>query len=400
MGRLCCTPNGWFLINTLCIFAVVTQLGFNLRDFFYPRLTNTRVETRGLQGQDFPLIFKICIQPAFNKTALEETGYGYGQVFRYFQGRSVFNKSVFGWAGHTNESGTYGTVEEVYRKISTYVPEDVIEKIFLDFESGARFKLNHSHVYLERVNFPLNCLSLNLTKYPEVKNNQIQSLNFRFNGRQNISSIQINAQGRNLISHRDLFHNSFYSTGDALISDAGYLKKYGIEISENVYVEEDPSKYCKEYPNEKYESFADCDNQYVRNVCKKHNIFPIWLTDDFKNVTIQHFLSEEEASGLGLSASSKLTGTLIYSKLNTDFFPGEHWMRIFTGLEKSPCATPCRTFHTKTKFLSSVKEKKDDTFGLKLFFIPEMTVTTTDFVKPTISSMLSEVVILHMIRLN
>ena len=75
-------------------------------------------------------------------------------------------------------------------------------------------------------------------------------------------------------------------------------------------------------------------------------------------------------------------------------------MRIFTGLEKSPCATPCRTFHTKTKFLSSVKEKKDDIFGLKLFFIPEMTVTTTDFVKPTISSMLSEVVILDMIELN
>ena len=28
----------------------------------------------------------------------------------------------------------------------------------------------------------------------------------------------------------------------------------------------------------------------------------------------------------------------------------------------------------------------------RLFFIPEMVVTTTDFVKPTISSMLSEVV--------
>ena len=75
-------------------------------------------------------------------------------------------------------------------------------------------------------------------------------------------------------------------------------------------------------------------------------------------------------------------------------FPGEHWMQIFTGLEKSPCATPCTTFHTKTKFLSSVKEKKDDSFRFKLYFIPEMMVTTTDFVKPTISSMLSEVAIL------
>ena len=305
MVRLCCNPDGWFLINLLCIFAVVTQLGFNLRDFFIPRLTNTRVETRSLRGEDFPLIFKICIQPAFNTTALEETGYGH--LFKYFQGQSRFNKSVFGWAGHTNDSGTYGTVEEVYRKVSSYAPEDVIEKIFLDFETGARLMLNHTHVYLGRINFPLNCLSLNLTKYPEVKNNQIQTLHFRFNRRKNISSIQINALGRTQISHRELFHNSFYSSGDAVVSDAGYLKKYGIEISENVYVEEDPSKHCREYPNEEYESFADCDNQYVRNVCKKHNIFPIWLTDDFTNVTVQRFLSDEEASALALAASSKLT---------------------------------------------------------------------------------------------
>ena len=306
MVRLCCTLDGWFLINTLCIFAVVTQLAFNLRDFFIPRLTNTRVETRNIQGDDFPLIFKICIQPAFNKTAIEETGYGH--LFKYFQGRSRFNKSVFGWAGHTSDSGTYGTVEEVYRKVSSYAPEDVIEKIFLDFETGPRLFLNLTHVHLGRVNFPLNCLSLNLSRYPEVKNNQIKTLEFRFNnGRKNITSIQINAVGRHLVSHRDLFHNSFYSSGDALISDPGYMKKYGIEISENVYVEEDVSKHCREYPNEDYESFADCDDQYVRKVCKKHNIHPIWLADDFTNVTVQHFLSDEEASALALSASSEPT---------------------------------------------------------------------------------------------
>ena len=306
MGRLCCkSPNGWFLINTLCIFAVVTQLAFNLRDFFIPRLTNTRVETREIQGYDFPLIFEICIQPAFNKTALEETGYGH--EYRYFQGKSMFNNSVFGWAGHTNDSSTYGTVEEVYRKVSSFAPEDVIGKIDLRFESGARLWLNHSHVYLARVNYPLNCFSLNLAKFPEVKNNRIQALTLRFNGEgKNITSIQVNTRGRNLVSHRDLFHNSFYSTGDAIVSDAGYFKKYGVEISENVYVEEDSSKHCREYPNEKYESFADCDNQHVRNVCKKHNIYPIWLTDDFTNVTIQHFF-DKEASALGSSASGELT---------------------------------------------------------------------------------------------
>ena len=58
-------------------------------------------------------------------------------------------------------------------------------------------------------------------------------------------------------------------------------------------------------------------------------------------------------------------------------------MQIFTGLEKSPCATPCRTFHTKTKFLSSVKEKTDNSLRVKLFFV---LITITEFVKPTTSS--------------
>ena len=211
----------------------------------------------------------------------------------------MFNKSVFGWAGHTKDSGIYGTVEEVFRKVTSYSPEDVIKRITLYFESGARIGLNHSYVYLERANYPLNCWNFNLKNFPEVKNDLIQSIYFWFNGRKNISSIQIKAQGRHLVSHRDLFHNSFYSTGDAVIGDPGFYKKYGIEISENVYVEEDPSKDCRDYPNKEYESFADCDNQYVRNVCKKHDINPVWLTNDFANVTVQYFLSDDEAANLG-----------------------------------------------------------------------------------------------------
>ena len=66
-------------------------------------------------------------------------------------------------------------------------------------------------------------------------------------------------------------------------------------------------------------------------------------------------------------------------------------MRVFAGEQKSPCATPCRTFHTSSKFLSSVEERTDDSFRVKIFLVPEIGVTITDFVKPTISSMLSEV---------
>ena len=52
------------------------------------------------------------------------------------------------------------------------------------------------------------------------------------------------------------------------------------------------------------------------------------------------------------------------------------WSVSVAGQEKSPCTTPCRTFHTKTKFLSSVKEKTDNSFRVKLFFVL-ITVTVT-----------------------
>ena len=53
---------------------------------------------------------------------------------------------------------------------------------------------------------------------------------------------------------------------------------------------------------------------------------------------------------------------------------GEDWRKLFLGFTKSPCFLPCSIFHTKTKFISSVKEINEDKFRLKLFFIPEMQV--------------------------
>ena len=304
MVRPCCTPNIWFFVNSICVLAVVTQLAFNFRDFVFPRLTNTRVETRSIHEEPFPLIFKFCIKPAFNKAALEETGYGYGGVYKYFQGRSNFNKSIYGWAGHTNDSGTYATVQEVYQKVSSYAPEDVIQKITLTFKESPGFSLNHSHVDLA-IQYPFNCLRLNLSKIPEIGNKKLLYLTFSFYGKKNITSVQVIPYGRHLIGPRDFFHYYLYSTGDAIISEEGHLKRYAVEISENIYVEEDKDKHCREYPNEEYESFGDCDHEYLKMICKKHDIYPVWLNNDFTNTTTRFVLSEEEQSRLKATRTSK-----------------------------------------------------------------------------------------------
>ena len=98
------------------------------------------------------------------------------------------------------------------------------------------------------------------------------------------------------------------------------MKRYGVEISENIYVEEDKDKHCREYPNEQYESFGDCDHKYLKMVCKKHDIYPIWLTNNFTNTTTRFVLSDEEQSWLALSGGDSLHKKGVRNRISMTFF--------------------------------------------------------------------------------
>ena len=65
----------------------------------------------------------------------------------------------------------------------------------------------------------------------------------------------------------------------------GNFRKYAVEISKNVYLEEDKSKNCKNYPNPDFVSYMECDEQYMKDICNSFNLAPIWLYDDFQKVT-------------------------------------------------------------------------------------------------------------------
>ena len=253
-------------------------------------MTNTREETKTLEGRDFPLVFKICIQPSFSKPAAFQDA-GYKSLYHYFLGQSRFNSSIYGWAGHaSNLSGLKSTVKLVYNNISRATPQNAIDYIYLQFSDGKlKLNLSHNHVYLQRVNYPMNCFTLNLTKHPQVKEHGLQTMSFYFKkAKTNITHVQINVQGSHIAGYRDLFDHSFYSTGDAIEGKTGFLSKYGVEIRENVFVEDDQSKHCVDYPTVKFENFGDCDNQYMLDTCAKEGVLPIWLVDNFEHVTTYH----------------------------------------------------------------------------------------------------------------
>ena len=65
-------------------------------------------EKRKLSEIEFPVVFKICINPGFYEDQLNKAGYS--KVGFYFDGISKYNDSIIGWAGHTEDGGVYGNV--------------------------------------------------------------------------------------------------------------------------------------------------------------------------------------------------------------------------------------------------------------------------------------------------
>ena len=75
----------------------------------FPSGTFTHVREKKLDDIEFPAVFKICIDPSANMTELKDVGYDL--IWHYFTGRSSFNKTIFGWGGHTQDGREIASVE-------------------------------------------------------------------------------------------------------------------------------------------------------------------------------------------------------------------------------------------------------------------------------------------------
>ena len=69
-----------------------------------------------------------------------------------------------------------------------------------------------------------------------------------------------------------------------------------VDITQRVFVEEDPSTTCRNYPNLDYLSYEECDSHFVRNLLP--GLTPVWMTEDFAAVSTQVY-DENWTSHLG-----------------------------------------------------------------------------------------------------
>ena len=206
----------FLLANLTCFIAFTVQFGNVFICYMWPQRTGSNMEEKKLRDIDFPVIFKICVRPGFNSTAFEELGYIRATNWQFFTGRSKYNRSIIGWAGHTNQSGVQGTVQEVVDRVRMHNVKDVLKKIILTTFTHERIVIDFRlYVTIWRINYPTNCYTLDLTNNTDVKDKGVQKLKIQFQTLEK-SSLEIMLQDKKLVCNRNIQYHKFYFSGDEI----------------------------------------------------------------------------------------------------------------------------------------------------------------------------------------
>ena len=94
---------------SIAFIAHVGYIGYELLYPEFPEIVNRKIS---LKDMEFPVLFRICVNEA-NLTEANEKFHdvGYTDLWKFFHGESMYNDSFYGWAGHTENGTTMGSVE-------------------------------------------------------------------------------------------------------------------------------------------------------------------------------------------------------------------------------------------------------------------------------------------------
>ena len=243
--------------------------------------------------KDFPLLTRVCVRPGFDMAALREAGYN--STDSYFTGKSRFNSSVIGWAGHTKDGKVKpDSIEGLFEglkqnvSLSAYLDSIMVTTIH---EQKVTLKINEV-AKNDRINYPDNCQTLDVTQNNRIKNEGVKDIQFRFHSFPANVSIYVILLGKSSACSRTLTELAFFQSGDRITFASSWEKRFAIKILGNRFVEEDPGNDCRNYPNGDFLSYKDCDDDYLRKEVDRISpgLKPIWLTDNLNLATPQKVL--------------------------------------------------------------------------------------------------------------
>ena len=329
----------WALAYFFSTSLFFVQLFKLLPNYFAPTMTYTEVTNVPLKDIDFPLDFEICLKPLLNRTALQE--FGYLSQFHYTVGANLDN-TLIGWAGHNStlcaghkNNSAAASAEEVLKAARMNVTKHILSGVYIStFGGNSTANLVYT-VTLDKINWLYECFTLNLSNVRRTDLNGMEGVAIYFNRTEDIvlkTSFELRVMGTTLASRREIQEHRLYASGNAMKLSSGAVKQdtvssFIVKIKKNVFVEEDRTKNCRNYPNHDFDSYKDCDFQFMKNKVKEiapgMNLMPPWLTDDLNNVT---------------SKPVKFSSFVSYQL-----------GRLFLGIANSDCPLPCTTISTEAK---------------------------------------------------
>ena len=206
------------VLALICAIAFIINTIFSLSD----QITATKVTKiqKKLSDIGFPVILKIAVRPGFNVDSLKAAGYG--SVDDYFMGQSRFHNDTFGWAGHTAEGGTVGTVEQIFNQVT---PSQKLSDVLTSFDvyTTEREKYNLGLDFVKADNamaYPNNMFRLEASKLLEAthQNSKGKTINtlllgFKLQANQILTVI---IEGKTTEVKRPVAQNKYFTSGQQI----------------------------------------------------------------------------------------------------------------------------------------------------------------------------------------
>ena len=180
------------------------------------------------------------------------------------------------------------------------------------------------------VNYRDNCVTVDFLKNELFLRESIGSVFVGVNNQTAFSqmSLEIFPVPRNLFTERTLKHTWLFTFGPNIATDGtpGRYFDHILELKQEVFLENDPSKNCVNYPTAVFESYNHCDKNFTLQTLADHygtSLVPFWATLDLNNVTLSHFVDWSYDYG-----------------------------NLYDGTTKSDCPLPCTTTSVNARTVS------------------------------------------------
>ena len=231
------------------------------------------------------------------------------------------------------------------------------------------FDIPRNLLKLVRPNHPNNCLTLDLVELEDVHIQEIKGLWIKF---QNGTNVKILIEDRKAMVKRSPKLNKFESSGHEMYLDGNLkpvFKYFAVKLHQHIFVPNDPSVDCVEYPTQTFKNFDECDSDFTLRTLGKYfptHFIPIWTVDNMESVTKQILFDDEHLNRAHM---------IIYTDL-------------MAGTTISDCLLPC----TKTKIETVAVDEKYVVYKdskIDISFTKMVTVSKTDFPEFSIVNFLS-----------